>query len=114
LVALGSLFQGGVDLLFRNAPAHARFAITDSGIEVTQERSEAGRVVASRTEVVSDREFSEVVVALAELLVAVQLSVLPWRWSHPAPEPAAAEQRVVPTANERRRVILAMQGWWAS
>jgi hypothetical protein len=110
LVALGSLFRGAVDLLFRNAPAHARFSVTDTGVEVIQERSEAGRVVATRIERVSDREFGEVVVALAELLVALQLSVLPWLWSQPTPEVAAAEARVVPTANEQRRVVLAIAG----
>jgi hypothetical protein len=86
----GELFQDAVDMLYRNASAHANVEVVDDGIVFTERRAEAGRVVSERTDHLTDDEFLEALASLEELLLAMQMTVLPWLWLTDDPTLAAA------------------------
>jgi hypothetical protein len=106
----GGLFAGAVDLIFRNAGAHAGFDILDDGVEATQRIIKAGREVDRRSVKLSDEQFVEVVVSLNELLVALQLTVLPWVWAAPSLGLALAEQQTALTHDDQLRLASFMAG----
>ncbi len=76
----GELFEDAVDMLYRNASAHADVEVVDDGIVVAERRFEGGRVANERTEHLTDDEFLEALASLEELLLAMQMAVLPWLW----------------------------------
>ena len=81
LERLGAPCGGAVNMLYRNASAHADVDVTDNGIVVTERRIEQGREVSRDTLPLSDDEFAEDMVALQEILLALELTILPWMWS---------------------------------
>lgn len=86
----GDHFQHSVDMLYRNASAHAGVEVVDDGIVFTDRRTEAGRVVNVRTDRLTDDEFLEALASLEELLLAMQMTVFPWLWLTDDPTLAAA------------------------
>lgn len=110
LERIGTPCGGAVNMLYRNASAHADIEVTDTGIMATTRVIENGRVTDSATKILSDAEFSEEVVALHEILLALQLAVLPWLWSHPAKDVVEALRVASPTPEQRSRVLALLAG----
>jgi hypothetical protein len=81
LERIGAPCGGAVNMLYRNASAHADVEVTDTGIVVTERRIEQGREVSRDQLSLNDGEFAEDMVALQEVLLALELSILPWLWS---------------------------------
>lgn len=88
--------RGAVEMTFRNASAHAGIKVTETGVTATAIRSQGGRVISRKEILLTDVEFSEELVELQELLLALQLATLLWLWSNNDPriERAVAEQRL--------------------
>jgi hypothetical protein len=107
---LGELFRDAVEMLYRNASAHADIEVVDNGVVATQRTIEGGRVSDTRTEHVSDAEFAEDFAALQELLLAMQMAVLPWLWVNADPGVAAAVAATVDTPAEVARVLSLLGG----
>lgn len=81
LERIGAPCGGAVNMLYRNASAHADVEVTDTGIVVTERRIEQGCEVSRDQLSLSDEEFAEDMVALQEILLALELAILPWLWS---------------------------------
>jgi len=108
---LGGPCGQAIDMLYRNASAHADFEVTSSGVVARERRIENGRVVAGGEPVtLSDAEFSEEYVALQELLLALQLAILPWLWSNTDPRVAAALTTMPLSVTQRNRTIALIAG----
>jgi hypothetical protein len=105
LERLGAPCGGAVDMLYRNASAHADIEVTDTGIVATARVIRGGRVDSVTTASLSDAEFAEEMVALQEILLALQLTILPWLWSHVDDQIAAAVSSMVPSDLERDHTI---------
>jgi hypothetical protein len=97
---IGALSGSNMDMLYRNASAHADIEVTDSGIIATERVIKDGRVQQSTTATLADAEFYEELVGLQEMLLALQLTILPWAYAdsqlhtaladaHPGPEQIA-------------------------
>lgn len=80
---MGAPIGGALDMLYRNASAHADIEVTDTGIAATERAIENGRVASRTTTTLSDAEFFEEVIALQEILLALQLALVPWLSTHP-------------------------------
>jgi hypothetical protein len=78
---MGAPCRGAIQMLYRNASAHAAAKVTDTGVILTARHIEQGREVSKRTVPLSDAEFAEDMIALQEILLALQLTILPWMWS---------------------------------
>ncbi|MEV6608871.1 hypothetical protein [Kutzneria sp. NPDC051319] len=104
---LGVMREGDVDMVFRNASAHADIEITDTGVVATERIIENGRVTSSTAVTVSDDEFYEILVSLQEILLALQLALLPWLWLHKDPT-IAASIASVPTSDRQRDHTVAL------
>ncbi|KAA2250706.1 hypothetical protein F0L68_38780 [Solihabitans fulvus] len=107
LRCLGVMREIDVDMVYRNASAHADIEVTDTGIVATERVIENDRVKSSSTMSASDEEFYEDLVALQELLMAMQLAVLPWLWLHTNTTIAAAVASA-PADDQQRAHILAL------
>lgn len=82
-IRLGAPCANNIDMLYRNASAHASLTITDNGITFEQRRIENRRTVNLRTETLTDDQFVEQYLLLHEMLLALQLTLYPWLASHP-------------------------------
>ena len=89
MTRLGPPCANSIDMLYRNASAHAAVTVTQTGIIATQRAIRDGRVT-TRTENLSDDEFGEVLIALTEMLMALQLALWPWISGHQNPDVASA------------------------
>lgn len=101
---------GVVNMLYRNASAHADVEVTDAGIVVTERRIERGREVSRDQEALSDDEFAEEMVALQEILLALQLIILPWLWSTSYSDLATAVACAAVTKRQRDQTIALLGG----
>jgi hypothetical protein len=107
---LGGSWRDAASMLFRNAAAHADVRVLDDGVELRQVRSENGVVVDEKLETVSDAEFGEEFARLQESMLALQLAVLPWLFTHSDPEIARTRAAVVPTDQEAESTIGLLAG----
>jgi hypothetical protein len=80
LDAMGGSCANAVDMLYRNANAHASIEITATGIIATERVIKNHREEAFTTVELSDAEFAEEIVSLHETLVAFQLTIITWAW----------------------------------
>jgi hypothetical protein len=100
-----------IDMLYRNASAHADFTVTNTGIFARQRRIENGRLKpGDPPTVLSDAEFFEEYVALQEVLLALELAVLPWLWTHANPGLASALAALPVSETQRNRPIALIAG----
>jgi hypothetical protein len=106
----GELFQDAVDMLYRNAGAHADVEVVDDGIVFAERRADAGRVVKERTEHLTDAEFLEALASLEELLLAMQMTVLPWLWLTDDPALTVAMDSYRPTDDEEAAGVALIAG----
>jgi hypothetical protein len=107
---LGPPCGNTVDMLYRNASAHASITIDDHGITATRREIRDGRLVSSKTVTLSDDEFSEELLALHELLLALQLALLPWMTGHSDPSMAAAVATTVTSVRQRDQTLALIAG----
>jgi hypothetical protein len=105
---MGALSDDIVDMLYRNASAHAGIKVTDTGITATERVIKDGRVEKSTTLVLSDAEFNEEMVALQEMLLALQLALLPWAYADSRLQAAMAVAR--PSTDQMTRVLELLGG----
>ncbi|WP_297543193.1 hypothetical protein [Amycolatopsis sp.] len=110
LEQMGAPLSGAVDMLYRNASAHADIVVTDSGIIATKRVIRDSREVSRTTTALSDAEFSEEMVALQEILLALQLTILPWIWAHGDQRVGAAVVSMRPTALQITRTLALLGG----
>ncbi len=110
LQRLGTPYGGSVDMIYRNASAHADIDITNTGISATERRISGGRVVSTNTVSLSDAEFAEELIALQEILLAFQLTVLPWAWGHGDSAVASAITSVPLSAVQIHRTLALVGG----
>lgn len=109
-VRLGPPSGETVDMLYRNASAHASVVVGDQGITATRREIRDGRVVSRKTVSLSGEEFGEELLALHELLLAVQLALLPWISGHSDSRMAAAVATTVPSARQRDQTLSLIAG----
>lgn len=110
LVRIGAPCGGAVDMLYRNASAHADIEVTSSGIIATERVIDSGRVISSTTTALSDAEFAEEMIALQEILLALQLTILPWMWSHTNARVSTAMASIHPSASQTSRTLALLGG----
>jgi hypothetical protein len=110
LERIGAPCGGAVKMLYRNASAHCDILVTETGITATGRVIEDGRLLGSTTEHLSDAEFSEEVVALHEVLLALQFAVLPWMWGHSDQGLAGALRAASLSARQRNHVLGLLAG----
>ncbi len=110
LERMGAPCGGAVNMLYRNASAHADVEVTDAGIVVTERRIEQGREVSRDQVPLSDEEFAEDMVALQEVLLALELTLLPWMWSASDPGLAAAVTNAPVTKRQPYQTIALLGG----
>jgi hypothetical protein len=87
LARQGDLFQDAVNMLYRNASAHAGVEAVDNGVVFTERRTEVGRVVKLRTDHLTDDEFLEALASLEELLLAMQMTAFTVALAYQQPHP---------------------------
>jgi len=107
---IGAPCGGAVDMLYRNASAHAGIQVTDTGVIVTKRVIENERALPDIPTPLSDAEFAEEMVALHEILLALQLTVLPWLWNHPDRNIAEAFRSTPVSVEQRDRTIALLGG----
>lgn len=107
---LAPLSRGTVELTFRNASAHAGIKVTETGVIATAIRSEDGRVISRKEIPLTDVEFFEELVELQELLLALQLAILPWLWSNPDSRIKMALAEELPTIQQCNQVLSLLGG----
>lgn len=100
--------RGTLDMLYRNASAHADIEVTNSGIVANERLIKDGRVTKSTTTALSDDEFYEELVALQEMLLALQLALLPWVYVDCRLNAAMAAAR--PSPDQMARVLALLGG----
>ncbi|MFJ7275512.1 hypothetical protein [Kitasatospora sp. NPDC098663] len=110
LARLGPPCGNTVDMLYRNASAHASITVNDHGITATRREIRDGRLVSSKTATLSDEEFSEELLALHELLLALQLALLPWMTGHSDPGMATAVATATASARQRDQILALIAG----
>lgn len=110
LERMGQPCGGAINMLYRNASAHADVEVTDTGVVLIERRIANGREVSRDQEALSDAEFSEEMVALQEILVALQLAILPWLWSTSDQALAAAMAGAAITKRQRDQIIAIIAG----
>jgi hypothetical protein len=99
----------GIRMLLRNASAHASVTISDTGVIATQREIRDGR--ATTTSVTfTDEQFAEQLVALLELLLALQLALFPWATGHSDQNLAAAVAAAVPSRLQRDQTLDLLAG----
>jgi len=108
LERIGAPCGSTVDMLYRNASAHADITVTDTGIIATERVIKDGRVEKSTTTALSDDEFYEELVALQEMLLALQLTLLPWAYADSRLNAALATTR--PSLDQMTRVLALLGG----
>lgn len=107
---LGPPCGNTVDMLYRNASAHASIAVDDHGITATRREIRDGRLVSSKTVSLTDAEFGEELLALYELLLALQLALLPWMTGHSDPNMATAVATATASARQRDQILALIAG----
>lgn len=100
----------GTSTLLRNAEAHYEFEVTDTGIEFRDKRIERGRVVGVRHDFLTDDDFIEELAALDETIVAFELALLPYVWSHASADVQMAIQQSADIEEERRATVIGLAG----
>jgi hypothetical protein len=105
---IGALSDDTVDMLYRNASAHADITVTGTGIIATERVIKDGRVEKSTTTALSDDEFYEELIALQEMLLALQLALLPWAYAHSQLNAALAAAH--PSPGQIARVLALLGG----
>jgi hypothetical protein len=110
LERMGPLWRDAVQMLFRNAGAHAGVSVLDTGVAMTQRKTEDGVLVDEQTEVMNDAEFAEEFARLNEVCLALQLGILPWLFTHQSEHVARALQAASPTQRECERLVRLLAG----
>jgi Zn finger protein HypA/HybF involved in hydrogenase expression len=93
ITTLASFITDGapsLSMLVRNADGHYGFTIGVDDIEVRDQKVKDGGVIRRRSERLSDGDFVEMIIDLNELIVALELALLPYLWGHPSPAIQAA------------------------
>lgn len=107
---LGGPCNRAVDMLYRNANAHAHIKITDTGIIATERRIRDHRVEDSDTVELTDAQFAEQVASLQETLLALQLTILAWAWSPAQSDLGASLASIPPEQSEMARTLAFLGG----
>jgi DNA processing protein len=110
LLRLGSPWHEPAEMLIRNANAHAGIVVLDHGIQLTERTTRDHVQVSESTITLTDAEFAERFAGLFETVLALQLAILPWIFTHPDPALAAARRAVVPTQAELGMTIRLLAG----
>ena len=110
LERLGPLWRDAVQMLLRNAGAHAGVHVLDVGVAMTQRRIENGVVVDEQTVEMSDAEFAEEFARLNEASLALQLGIVPWLFTHQSAHVVLARQAASPTLREREGLVRLLAG----
>lgn len=98
-IRLGAPCANNIDMLYRNASAHASVHVTDGGVTFQQRRIENNRAVNPREETLTDDQFLEQYLLLHEMLLALQLALYPWLASHPDGDIRAALASAPPSTS---------------
>jgi hypothetical protein len=106
----GAPCGGAVQMLYRNASAHADVEVTVKGIVATEREISGGRVIRQETIALSDAEFYEEIAALQEVLLALQLALLPWMWTQADNNLAVAVAAMRLSDTARNRTIALIGG----
>jgi hypothetical protein len=107
---IGSVFDGALRMINRNAAAHGGVEVLESDLRVTQREVRFGLLVDERSETLSDGEFLEDFAGLQECVLALQLAVLPWLWGHPDPAVQSAVAAVRPSRADEIATIGMLAG----
>lgn len=107
---VGDRWRDAAEMLLRNADAHAGVNVLETGIEFTQRKTERGVMVDERTKILSDAEFAEELACLQETVLALQLGIVPWFFTHPDPEVTAARAALTETPQECQAQVALMLG----
>src|SRR6266567_52266 len=110
LERMGPLWDDAVQMLLRNASAHAGVRVLDAGVKMTQRRTESGVVVDEQTVEMSDAEFAEEFARLNEASLALQLSIIPWFFTHQSEHVVRARQAASPTQREFEGLVRLLAG----
>jgi hypothetical protein len=110
LDSMGLPCRGAINMLYRNANAHADIEVTDTGIIATERRIEQNRVVRRDQQSLSDDEFAEELVSLQEVLLALELAIVPWLWSTADSRLAAAVASTPITKRQRDQAMAVVGG----
>jgi hypothetical protein len=110
LSRLGAPWADPVEMAIRNASSHAGIEVKPDGIIARARRIENGRAGQRKEIRLSDAEFHEEMVALQETLLALQLAVLPWLWTHGAEHLATAVSMELVTPRQQSQTIAMLGG----
>ncbi len=110
LERMGPLWRDAVQMLLRNAGAHAGVRVLDAGVAMTQRRIESGVVVDEQTVEMSDAEFAEEFARLNEASLALQLGIIPWLFTHQSEHVVRARQAASLTQREREGLVRLLAG----
>jgi hypothetical protein len=106
---MGPPVAASVQMHYRNASAHASIEVTDSGIIATERSIRDGRAV-TRPEPLSDAEFHEEFASLMEMVLALELAILPWLFGHSDIEMLTATAAHTPSVRQRNQTITVLAG----
>ena len=107
---MGAPCGGAIHMLYRNASAHGAAKVTDTGVILTARQIEQGREVSRKPVPLSDAEFAEDMVALQEVLLALELTILPWMWSTSNQALAAAVAKAPLTKHQIDQTVALLGG----
>ena len=110
LERLGPLWHDAVQMLLRNAGAHAGVRVLDAGVAMTQRRIESGIMVDEETVEMSDAEFAEEFARLSETSLTLQLGIVPWFFTHQSEHVVRARQAASLTQREREGLVRLLAG----
>ncbi len=110
LERMGPLWHDAVQMLLRNAGAHAGVRVLDAGVAMTQRKIENGVMVDEETVEMSDAEFAEEFARLSETGLALQLGIVPWFFTHQSEYVVRARQAASPTQRDCEGLVRLLAG----
>jgi hypothetical protein len=104
----------GVNTLLRNADAHYDFEIAESGVTFRDRRVEKGSITRRREVFLDDDDLFELILTVNESLIAWELALLPFVWTHPLrsmSERLAALSSDTESQTQVIRALAGLKGW---
>jgi len=110
LERMGPLWHDAVQMLLRNAGAHAGVRVLGAGVAMTQRKIENGVMVDEETVEMSDAEFAEEFARLSETNLALQLGIVPWLFTHRSERVVRARHAAAPTQRDCEGLVRLLAG----
>jgi len=107
----GLVWHDAFQMFVRNASAHAGVRVLDTGVALTQRTIKNGIVVDEQTEEMSDAEFAEEFARLNETILALQLGIIPWLFTHQSEHVVRAREAALITQRECVRLVRLLAGF---